>query len=145
MNIEVVLFVIMPVKLLFFFLDFIASNDLLEVDYTSLDFTWYNNQSGLEHRWARLDRCLVNSAWTVNFDAYVINHLPRQFSDHAPLLLKASPHSLRKIKVFRFDNYWLDCLDCHAIVRDAWNFQPHSNPLHVFSNLVARTKNKIIL
>lgn len=82
------------------FSKFIASNDLLDVGFIGPDFTWCNKQSGLARHWARLDRYLVNTTWISKFDAYVINHLPRLFSDHAPLFLKASPRYFCKIKVF---------------------------------------------
>lgn len=127
------------------FSNFIAVNGLLEVGYTGSAFTWCNNQSGLARRWARLDRCLVNSAWAANFDVYVTVHLPSICSDHAPLLLKMSARSVGKTIIFRFDNYWLDYLDCHGIVRNAWNFQPNSNPLHAFYHLVARCKKQLCL
>lgn len=42
------------------FAEFIATNNLLDVNYVSSPYTWCNNQQGLARRWAHLDRCLVN-------------------------------------------------------------------------------------
>lgn len=47
-----------------FFLDFVNSNNLIDLNFTGSSYTWCNNQSGLARRWARLDRCLVNLEWT---------------------------------------------------------------------------------
>lgn len=90
-----------------YFLHFIVLNDMLDVGYVGFDFTWCYNQSGLARHWARLDRCLINTNWTTNFDSYVVKHLLKTFLNHSPLLLTAVPYSFCKNKTFRFDNYCL--------------------------------------
>lgn len=126
------------------FSDFIASNNLLNIDYVGPPFTWCNNQSGLARRWARLDRCLANSIWLNSFETCLVKHLPRFLSDHSPLLLMISPRVLNKKKIFRFENFWLDYLGCHSVVREAWHFKPHSNPMHAVSHLIARTRSMLL-
>lgn len=127
------------------FLDFIASNDHLDVKFTCSNYTWCNNHTNLARCWARLDLCFVNPVWSSRFDSYILDHLPRIFSDHLPLLLKLFLHYFHKSRVFRFDKFWLDYLDCHAVVHDVWHFQPHYIPMHGFSHLVARTKTNYFL
>lgn len=80
--------------------EFMYSNNLLDVDFIGVDFTWCNNQLGLARRWDPLDRCLVNSLWSTNFDCCILKHLPHIFSDHAPILLSASPYNYLKSKIF---------------------------------------------
>lgn len=45
--------------------------------------------------------------------------------------------------MFRFDNNWLEYIDCHNAVKDAWNFMPHDNPLQACTHLLSRTQIKI--
>ncbi|XP_039116586.1 uncharacterized protein LOC120252479 [Dioscorea cayenensis subsp. rotundata] len=122
------------------FSEFIAANNLLDINYVGSQYTWCNNQQGLARRWARLDRCLVNPSWSNSFDACLVKHLPRFLSDHSPMLLSITPRIGNKKKIFRFDNYWLDYVGCHEAVRKAWCFTPHSNPMHAVSHLFSRTR-----
>lgn len=108
---------------LVFFLNFINGNDLLDLHFTGPNFNWCNNRSGTARRWACLDHCLVNLSWYSPFNSYAFTHLPRLFSDHAHLLLTINSNKTRKLGLFRFDNYWLDYLGCHDVVRNAFNFQ----------------------
>lgn len=78
------------------------------------------------------------------FYSYYVKHLPRVLSDHAPLLLTISPRNFQKMKIFRFDNFWLDYLGCHSTLREAWNFKPHSNLMHAFTHLIACAISKLI-
>ncbi|XP_039118470.1 uncharacterized protein LOC120254421 [Dioscorea cayenensis subsp. rotundata] len=126
------------------FLDFVDSNNLLDLKYTGSPYTWCNNQFGSAHRWARLDRCLVNVDWLASFKSYNLKHLTRSFSDHSPLFLSASFLPFHKKNVFRFENFWLDFLGCHNAVLTAWNFNPHGNPMHSFSHLLSRVRSNLI-
>ncbi|XP_039144058.1 uncharacterized protein LOC120281255 [Dioscorea cayenensis subsp. rotundata] len=126
------------------FSDFIAINNLIEVNFASSSYTWCNNQLGNARKWARLDRCLINSLSIDFIGSYIIKHLPMLFSDHAPLLLTLTPRVPIKKKIFRFDNFWLEYLDCHDVVRETWSLKPHSNPLHAFSHLLSRARTNLI-
>lgn len=116
------------------FLNFVESNNLLDLKYSSSQFTWSNNQSGSARRWARLDRCLVNVEWNSFFISYNLKHLSCAFSDHSPLLLFVCIQSFQNHKIFRFENFWLDYVGCHSAVHEAWCFSPHGNPMQAFSH-----------
>lgn len=104
------------------------------------DFTWCNGQHDLSKLWARLDSFLANSSWIFNFDSYFNNHLPRISSDHAPTFLTTKFHSHHNSKVFRFKNFWYDYDGCHKAVFKAWNFNPHSSPMHSLTHLISVQK-----
>lgn len=84
------------------FSDFISVNNLFDVNYTGSRFTWCNNQYGVARKWARLDRCLINSCCAAHLGKYYLKHLPRLFSDHAPLLLSLSSRIPSNKRVFSF-------------------------------------------
>lgn len=126
------------------FTNFIAKNKLLDVSLTGLNFTWCNNQSCLARCWARLDRCLVNSLWSSNFDSYFVCHLPKTFFDHAPIFLTASPRGFFKSSIFCFDNYWFDYISCHSVVKNIKRSNSNASPMHAFAHLVAQTRSQLI-
>lgn len=76
--------------------------------------------------------------------AQLIKHLPRLFSDHAPVLLTLTTFVSNKKKVFQFDNFWLEYIGCHYAVTEAWNFSPHSNTMNAFSRLISHARSIII-
>lgn len=59
----------------------------IDAGYQGSRFTWCNNYEGAHCIRARLDRCLVNSAWSGAFPYWVVQHLSRALSDHAPFLV----------------------------------------------------------
>lgn len=60
---------------------------LIDAGFIGSQYTWHNNQAGCKGIWARLDRVLINSDWLNQFPISV-EHLSREASDHAPLLVK---------------------------------------------------------
>ncbi|XP_039120543.1 uncharacterized protein LOC120256952 [Dioscorea cayenensis subsp. rotundata] len=126
-----------------FFRSFVDSNNLFDLNFSGAQFTWCNNQIGLARRWARLDRCIANSNWISRFNNFTLKHLSRSFSDHSPLLLSVSDSIIRRRFLFKFENFWLDYIDCHSIVREALQSPSHGNPLHVLSHLLSCTRFKL--
>lgn len=49
----------------------------------------------------------------------------------------------RSNHVFRFNTNWFDFVGCYDAVRDAWNCDPHGNPMHAFSHLLSRSCHKL--
>ncbi|KAJ0964066.1 hypothetical protein J5N97_029188 [Dioscorea zingiberensis] len=125
-------------------MDFVDSNQLLDLGYQGSPFTWSNNQTGLARRWARLDRFMANTTWVGSFDTYIINHLPRTASDHSPIFLKAKLYDNHKKHVFRFENYWLEHENCHLNVNRAWNSRTRATPMHALDHLLAKTRKYLI-
>lgn len=127
MNIEGDLISIIPVKPIFL-LDFIDFNNLFYLNFSSFRFTWCNNQSRFVHHSARLDSCLVNLAWISSFQSYSLTYLPCVFSNHALLLFSVSTLVLHHRINFCLEDFCVDYLGCHNVVRDAWNFCPTGTP-----------------
>lgn len=77
------------------------------------------------------------------FGSYSLKLLPRIFSDHAPLLLAIQLLPFISRKPFLFYTYWLDYIGCINVVKEAWNFSPHGNPMHALLHLFASTRLKV--
>ena len=63
----------------------ISTLDLLDIHMTGEKFTWSNNHS--DPTLERLDRVLVNKDWESIFPTVFVYKLPREVSDHNPLIL----------------------------------------------------------
>ena len=70
---------------------------------------------------ARLDRFLVSIDWECNFPLSFINMLPRDFSDHAPLVLDLGLNRVRVNKPFRFELSWFLRGDLKEVVSKVWS------------------------
>ena len=72
---------------MFAFSDFIESNSLVDLPLEGASFTWFRD-FGLPSM-SRIDRALVSLDWEENFENVSQRVLPRDISDHCPLLLEA--------------------------------------------------------
>lgn len=68
-------------------------------------FTWTNNQDNPTPE--RLDRILVSPDWEACFPTAVILKLPREVSDHNPLILTTHVKVPLKKLAFKFELSWL--------------------------------------
>jgi hypothetical protein len=90
--------------------DFIATMRLVDLPLLARRFTWIH-ANGLSM--SRIDRCLVSLEW---LEVWV---LPRDVSDHCPIVLKHSNLDWGP-KPFRFNNYWLAHKNFLEVVEEAW-------------------------
>ncbi|GMI91875.1 hypothetical protein HRI_002856800 [Hibiscus trionum] len=99
------------------FQKFIDSTELTEIDYKGDDFTWCRG-----NLYQRLDRCLANSAWLVDYPMSIVVHLDRVGSDHCPLLLKPNGVLVPNLEWhFRFLAAWQDHPDFRALLESSWD------------------------
>jgi hypothetical protein len=61
----------------------------------------------------------ISDAWAARWGDVMLWALPRDVSDHCPLVLKYS-HNDWGPKPFRFNNFWLDNKKCIELVEDFW-------------------------
>ncbi|KAK8562615.1 hypothetical protein V6N13_018804 [Hibiscus sabdariffa] len=84
------------------FCDFMEVAALSDVPLQGKVFTWF--ESG--NKCSRLDRFLVSNYWFQRFDSLVVVNLPRELSDHSPIILVSDVCDSGP-KPFRFFNAWL--------------------------------------
>ncbi|KAL3617571.1 hypothetical protein CASFOL_037892 [Castilleja foliolosa] len=97
----------------------LVDNSLSELNHKGNPFTWSNNQQGKSRIWEKLDRILMNSNAFNNLPDMEVLHLPRVYSDHAPLWLKvAAPPDIRKR--FRFQQMWTEHTEYKGVVAKIW-------------------------
>jgi hypothetical protein len=86
---------------------------------TGGSFTWSNNQEfpTLE----KLDRVLMTKEWEDLFPLAMIKKLPREVSDHSPLILLTDSKKPTKSIQFRFELSWLKNPDFFTQVEKIWS------------------------
>jgi hypothetical protein len=77
--------------------------ELIDVDIANTKFTWSNKRR--EPTLVKLDRVLINLAWSQKFMHSECRALVRQTSDHKPVLLDTAC-TTAKAKSFRYEDYW---------------------------------------
>jgi hypothetical protein len=81
-------------------------------------YTWSNNQ---EHpTLVKLDRVLVSQDWEDLFPQVAVNRLPREVSDHNPLLITVNKSNALPYIQFRFNLSWLKNPDFFKEVKRIW-------------------------
>jgi hypothetical protein len=69
---------------------------------------------------SRIDRVLISEEWVTFWGDNSLWVLPRDVSDHCPLILKDEGWDWG-LKPFRFNNYWLENRNFKVVVEEGWN------------------------
>ncbi|XP_042964017.1 uncharacterized protein LOC122298309 [Carya illinoinensis] len=103
--------------------------------------TWCNGHSGLSRSWARLDRCFLNPNFLNCFPNVFSQVLPRNTSDHAPLVIQMGEDPFRYgPSPFRFQFMWTDHADFLSFVEGIWNQAGFGAGLFKLSSKLKRLK-----
>jgi hypothetical protein len=104
----------------------IAAHDLIEIGMTGGKFTWSNNQSN--PTLVKLDRFLMSKQWEDIFPRVVVSKLPREVSDHNPLILHVINNRTHMKHVgFRFELSWFKHLIFLEKVQEICETPYHAN------------------
>jgi hypothetical protein len=104
----------------------------VELNLVNRKFTWSNNQD--VPVMARLDRFFfVSTEWDRAYPLVRVSALPKEISDHTPLLVDTGGNQTFEKKKFRFKIWWIERADFRGVVARAWNTNCSSrNPMEVW-------------
>ncbi|KAL8155889.1 hypothetical protein AgCh_001078 [Apium graveolens] len=88
----------------------------------------------------KLDRCLVNGIWLVNFTMSKAMVLPRGLSDHCPITISITQESSHIRKPFHFFLHLLDSLDFLIIIKEAWEEEIFGDPWFILNTKLMKSK-----
>lgn len=93
--------------------------------YSGSAYTWVKSSTVAQPLKQRLDRALANIDWKLLFPDGFVRHLPRVFSDHAPVLVSlAFSQTLSPDHMpFLFQAMWFTNPACDEIVNRSWASQ----------------------
>ena len=101
------------------FNNFIGEVELEDLNVFGRRFTWYHPNG---RSMSRIDKVLISEEWYQCWGDNYLWVLPRDVSDHCPLVLKKGGWDWGP-KPFRFNNFWLENKDFKGVVDDAWRSQ----------------------
>jgi hypothetical protein len=79
--------------------------ELREIIMSGGLYTWSNNQENPTLK--KLDRILISKEWEDNFPNALVKKLPREVSDHNPLVMYTTTHKPTSHIQFRFELSWI--------------------------------------
>jgi len=93
-------------------------HELREIEMSRGMYTWSNNQEVLILE--RLDRILVSRDWEDLFPQVWVRKVPREVSDHNPLILSSGQHKINKTIQFNFEKRWLTNPEFISAAKKIW-------------------------
>ena len=104
------------------FRSLVKSCGLFDLGFSGPAYTWTNRRFSSKPLYQRLDRCLVNSDWCVNYPVSNVYNMPllHCFSDHAPILCSTDGNSRKTKNNFKFENWWLKEQDFQNHAKACW-------------------------
>jgi hypothetical protein len=106
---------------MFKFNSVISALGLNEVNLMGRKFTWSNMQP--QPLLEKIDWIFISNCWLNNFPITTAKALDMIPSHHCPCVVSISS-SIPKVKIFRFENYWLENPDFLNILAQSWNSGP---------------------
>jgi hypothetical protein len=98
------------------FRSFLEELELVDLPLHGRRFTWYH-ASG--RAMSRIDRVLISDEWACLWGNGSLWAMPRDVSDHCPLLLKYTCRDWGP-KPFKFNNFWLESKEFPKVVESFW-------------------------
>ncbi|XP_027152134.1 uncharacterized protein LOC113752202 [Coffea eugenioides] len=125
------------------FLNFMTMAGVCDAGFSGSRYTWCNNRSGTARIWKRLDRLLLCGRALELPYQIMVQHLGRDPSDHAPLLLSVDTKLDNKPKPFRFLNIWTTHPGLLGVIKDCWAQPVNGSPLQVLALKLRNVKNAL--
>ncbi|XP_074278207.1 uncharacterized protein LOC141601801 [Silene latifolia] len=97
---------------------------LCDLSFEGYEFTYDNGQGEVDNRQCRFDRAMKTEAWSDQFPYAKLYHLNREWSDHAPIMVKLDGRDVGEVdsrKQFRFEQIWVGEEGCEDTIRRVWD------------------------
>lgn len=120
------------------FNDFIREQHLVEIPIKGRMYTWSNMQ--VDPLLEQIDWFLTSTKWTSTFPNTIVKPLSRPVSDHIPCSVIIET-KIPRIKIFRFENYWIAHPGFFEVVQQAWNRQLQLKNANATSALCQKFKH----
>lgn len=102
------------------FRNFTRERDVVDLGYAGPAYTWSNNAIQAAPIFERLDRAISNTSWRILFPDTAVLHLPRIYSDHAPILLNTMRKLPKKNRQYKFEYFWTENPQFMEEIRRSW-------------------------
>ncbi|XP_035544614.1 uncharacterized protein LOC118348003 [Juglans regia] len=94
---------------------------LVELNYHGNPLSWCNGQEGIARKWVRLDRVLMNVAFSARFNLVQMEYIKHKTSDHSLMVIRLSLVNNRYgPSPFRFQKMWCSHGSFQKLVKETW-------------------------
>ena len=101
------------------FNSFMSGNELVDIGYVGIPWTWSNTWEGEGVVKERLDRCLGSVGWVQLYEKVTCEHIEQEASDHCLLMVDTNPQQRRVKRRFFFDQRWAKDKASEAVIKQA--------------------------
>ncbi|KAH0693029.1 hypothetical protein KY290_021200 [Solanum tuberosum] len=116
---------------------------LTDLQSIGSQYTWWNGKIEEDCIIKKLDRILVNQEFLELMPSSKVQHLIRQGSDHAPLLVECNLADMNVIKPFKFFNFWTKHPEYLEVVKEAWQIDFVGDPFSEYHAKMKRVKKAL--
>nr|XP_027120381.1 uncharacterized protein LOC113737334 [Coffea arabica] len=102
------------------FKGFISENELVDIGFVGVPWTWCNTWEGEGEVKERLDRCLGSVGWVQVYEKVTCEHIGMEASDHCLLMVDTKPQQRNGRRRFFFDQRWAKDKATVPVIRTAW-------------------------
>ncbi|XP_074304088.1 uncharacterized protein LOC141638643 [Silene latifolia] len=118
-------------------------NELVDIPFKGLQFTWCNNRQGLSRVYEQIDKALASKDWFTVFPNTGLKHYPIQISDHAPIELDLNLVRNVSRKPYKLDSWALENEECLLEIRKAWSVNFVGSPAYRVTRKLALVRQKV--
>ncbi|XP_071925086.1 uncharacterized protein [Coffea arabica] len=122
------------------FRNFINKNQLIDLGFEGVPWTWCNNWSPGSVVRERLDRILCNKRWMDLYEQAKCSHLFKEASDHCILLLDTQPEKRKWKKCFQFDRRWIEYAGVEEVISKAWKWEQEGSRLYKLQQKIKKCR-----
>ncbi|XP_060182976.1 uncharacterized protein LOC132612923 [Lycium barbarum] len=122
----------------------IQNYGISDLGFSGSKFTWWNGQSGDDCIFKRLDKCMGNQLLQAKYSSVGINHLIRNGSDHAPMLISYTGDNRSIKKPFKFLKFWVNNEGFIELIKQNWTADFMANPFILFHHKLKKVKAALV-
>ncbi|MCH88626.1 endonuclease/exonuclease/phosphatase family protein, partial [Trifolium medium] len=125
------------------FQEWTNAHDFIHLRTQGAKFTWSNGRRGRAHTEERLDRVICNQSWIDSWSSNSCCTLPKNRSDHYPLLHAFQLNNDRGASSFKFMKMWSSHHDCINVIKNVWNVSHVGCPMVVLNQKLKALKMRL--
>ncbi|XP_071902526.1 uncharacterized protein [Coffea arabica] len=99
---------------------FIKANNLIDLGYQGVPWTWSNSWERDGEVKESLDRCPCSTEWMQRYEKARCNHGEIEASDHLMLIVDTNSDTKRKKRRFYFDQRWTKNPETMEVIQGVW-------------------------
>ena len=120
----------------------IDKSGLINLQFSSNPFTWFNRREGLANIKKRLDRAFANDRLRLIFPRVAIHNLLAASSNHSPIILFTEGGKRCNKRPFKFEEAWTRDESSHFVVEKAWRRDMRGTLMFKVCKKLKETKNE---